>query len=526
MKSALSSRDAPANAIIPVDAVDNSGCQAAEWYRNDWWHFATVFILSWFILILPAIFRFVAADEGFYLSAARLVSEGKTPYLDFFYPQTPLLPYFYGIFFSIWSPSWLVARLVTAGVSATLATLLYGAVWRKASLTRARWALLLFLCTGMVPAWFLVAKAYALPTLLLFVSTLLYERSNSPRAGWIAFGSGLAGGLAVGCRLLLVPAVAVLGLATLFQKNRQTLIGFGAGIAVSLVPSLILFALQPDIFHFNNLGYHSLRSELSGLTALTQKLEVVINLFWPTIERDGGGIQFLLLVGGVLLFLAQIVRRTRESTIYVPLICTLFIVHLIPTPSWVQYFSHLIPFMLVIGATALPSPRQAKTWVGRGSLRVFLALVIGIYLGTGLIYYYRYLISGQGVRGISSKVREESRSVFLDNLGDRLNDFVPAGVAVLTVWPGYLVSSHAAYLSGFENQFWLRVGDQLTDQERLRYKIAHRKDLAEAIATGRSPYFLLGKKRTKLEERSLAAGSYQFLEGFGEVALYKNIHPH
>ena len=33
------------------------------------------------------------ADEGYYASAARLTLQGAAPYLDYFYPQSPLLPY-------------------------------------------------------------------------------------------------------------------------------------------------------------------------------------------------------------------------------------------------------------------------------------------------------------------------------------------------------------------------------------------------------------------------------------------------
>ena len=39
--------------------------------------------------------RLIARDEGFYTYAAQLILEGKHPYIDFFYPQMPLLPYLY-----------------------------------------------------------------------------------------------------------------------------------------------------------------------------------------------------------------------------------------------------------------------------------------------------------------------------------------------------------------------------------------------------------------------------------------------
>ncbi len=45
--------------------------------------------------------RPIDGDEGYYATAARLVSHGRTPYLDFFYPQMPLLPYVYAPAFKV-----------------------------------------------------------------------------------------------------------------------------------------------------------------------------------------------------------------------------------------------------------------------------------------------------------------------------------------------------------------------------------------------------------------------------------------
>ncbi|MBK7091605.1 MAG: hypothetical protein IPH59_07785 [bacterium] len=43
-------------------------------------------------------YRTVDADEGFYLAAAQRVADGMMPYVDFFFPQAPLLPLtFFGL---------------------------------------------------------------------------------------------------------------------------------------------------------------------------------------------------------------------------------------------------------------------------------------------------------------------------------------------------------------------------------------------------------------------------------------------
>ena len=64
----------------------------------------------WFSIV--ATNRLIAKDEGFYVVAAQLVSEGRVPYLDFFYPQMPYLPYLYGSFLRLFGSncSWTFAE--------------------------------------------------------------------------------------------------------------------------------------------------------------------------------------------------------------------------------------------------------------------------------------------------------------------------------------------------------------------------------------------------------------------------------
>jgi 4-amino-4-deoxy-L-arabinose transferase-like glycosyltransferase len=56
--------------------------------------------------------RLVDGDEGFHLMAARLVSEGKRLYTDFFFPQMPFLGWIYGAWFWVMGRSWFGARLL------------------------------------------------------------------------------------------------------------------------------------------------------------------------------------------------------------------------------------------------------------------------------------------------------------------------------------------------------------------------------------------------------------------------------
>ena len=69
-----------------------------------------LFILMLYFFLFVARRRFIDGDEGFYLTAARLVLLHKVPYLDFFFQQAPLLPYVYGIWLKLFGVSWFAAR--------------------------------------------------------------------------------------------------------------------------------------------------------------------------------------------------------------------------------------------------------------------------------------------------------------------------------------------------------------------------------------------------------------------------------
>jgi hypothetical protein len=70
-----------------------------------------------------AMVRSIDTDEGYYVSAARLVWEGKVPYRDFFFPQAPLLPYLYGWIWGVHPGSLVSMRLLSAGLTAATALL-------------------------------------------------------------------------------------------------------------------------------------------------------------------------------------------------------------------------------------------------------------------------------------------------------------------------------------------------------------------------------------------------------------------
>ena len=164
---------------------------------------------GWYATLRP-----IDGDEGFYALAARLVSEGRTPYLDFFYPQSPLLPYLY-------APG---AALIGAPQVPDLRAV--SVLWSVLCLGLAAWwlrrvhgakpgvalaALLLLAFSPELLLWQTTVKTYAWNNLTALAALLAVDRARggtARRRTWWLLGGGALAGLGVSSRLLYAPLAA------------------------------------------------------------------------------------------------------------------------------------------------------------------------------------------------------------------------------------------------------------------------------------------------------------------------------
>jgi hypothetical protein len=110
-----------------------------------------------------------AWDEGFHLLTAQLIKNGKRPYLDFFFPQTPLNAYWNAFWFRIFGDTWRTAHAVAA-LCTTAAILITGDyVHRRFPVVRWRFAgaLIAIFAVGfnaMIVEFGTIGQAYGLWT--------------------------------------------------------------------------------------------------------------------------------------------------------------------------------------------------------------------------------------------------------------------------------------------------------------------------------------------------------------------------
>jgi hypothetical protein len=398
-----------------------------------------------------ALLRFVDGDEGVYAYAARLAVHGYVPYRDFFYEQTPLMPYVYGAWSAVTGESWPAVRLLSVAISIGVGALLFEHLRRRVGLTPALSALLVYVGSGLVFGYFTIVKTFALSSLLIFGA---YALAASGRA-WPVAGALL--GLAVDTRLLLAAVLPVFAVAA-FRARR--LLGLTAGFAAAATPVLVLLALYPDAFFFDNVRYHSLKSPHGLVGNLHEKLQTAATLLGLEPTDRALGLQFALLVlAGVAALAWPRVRRAIPLALAIAL--SLGLVSFLPTPTYVQYFSLIVPFLAVAAAElAALAPR------------LLLAGCLVAYLVPAIWAANRFTGHDPLLRPSISSVEDVAR---------RVDSIASPRERVLSSWPGYLFGTHARALQDYTNQFAPVAAAKIRPSQARRFHVAAEAELERRI---------------------------------------------
>lgn len=254
-------------------------------------------------------------DEGFHLLAAQLILDGKRPYLDFCFPQTPLNAYWNAAWMRLFGQAWRVSHIPsTLEIAAALVLL-----WRylRSRLPAGEWqtptlliALLLFGANSSVFLFGPIAQAYAICMLAGIASFILVAGGVDSEGIGSSFWGGLCIGIGAASSLLIAPAALVF-LAWLCKyntcgsRNAKTA-AFVVGAAIPFAPVFWLFAQNPHVVFFNIVQYQAIfrRADWAGWLAVTHDVDVLSS--WI----DDG--QTLLLL---LLCLASILRMKHRPPV-------------------------------------------------------------------------------------------------------------------------------------------------------------------------------------------------------------------
>ena len=218
-------------------------------------------------------------DEGWYLYAAKQITEGRLLYRDFMFTQGPVLPYIYGVFFPLIEKFGIEGgRLITAlfGLAATGC-----AAWLAARSVSKHWravALCAFILTGVnvYQSYFtVIVKTYALCAFFLTAGFVALSYTNSRRGATAAFWGGFLLALAACTRLSAGIVLPAAGLWLLWNRKKVSplsWIAFGLGGSFILLVGLgTFFLLTPENTQFALFGYHAGRAPGSLMQLIALK---------------------------------------------------------------------------------------------------------------------------------------------------------------------------------------------------------------------------------------------------------------
>ena len=219
-------------------------------------------------------------DEGWYLYAAKQITQGQVLYRDFMFTQGPALPYVYGVLFPV------IEKLGVAG--GRLITALFGlaaagcAAWLAARTVSSKaWkpaALFAFILVGVnvYQSYFtVIVKTYSLCAFFLTAGFVALSYTGERRGASAAFWGGFLLALAACTRLSAGVALPAAGLWLLWNSKKVSplaWIAFGLGGGFILLVGLgTFFLLTPENTEFALFGYHAGRSPGSLMQLLALK---------------------------------------------------------------------------------------------------------------------------------------------------------------------------------------------------------------------------------------------------------------
>jgi hypothetical protein len=433
------------------------------------------------------------------------VRHGHVPYRDFFYEQMPLLPFVYGGWIGATGESWYSVRVLSALLAIAVGVVLYVHVLRRhGSRALASVGVCLYALSALVLGYFPIVKTFALASLLLVGALALVESRDRPR--WLL--AGLLVGLAVDTRLVFAAAVPAFAWAA-----RRRLAPFAGGLVLGLVPSLVLLALAPHRFLFDNLRYHGEKTTHGLVGDPGQKLRIVANLLGYGNTDHALGLQFALLALATVAALWLLRGRLPLATGVGALLA---LACLLPTPTYVQYFCVVVPFMVLTIAEALARGHSGSEPLS-GVRPSAAAVVLLVPYAAAAGFAYAHFVD-------TSPLLKPSLASVLE-VSDAVDRRTAPGERVLSSWPGYVFGTHAEAWPDYTNQFAPAAAAHVSAAEARRVHVASEAELEAAIRARRPRLVVYRNWVTRAPfarwDAALRGGGYRLVESVETARIYR-----
>ena len=297
-------------------------------------------------------------DEGFHLVAAQLIAAGKTPYIDFCFPQTPLNAYLNAGIMLLFGESWHVIHLFSTFY-------LCVAIWLAADYVLVRlpasmWPFSCSLATAallglnvVVVQYACAGQAYAICIMLLTAAFRFATDAIHKPSAWLALLAGVSAGAAVGSSMLTAPAPLVLLLWLWFRNRAGSRLLKSAvyllGCALPFSPVIWLYIRAPRQTLFNVVQYQALFRRVNWGDATLRDFDTLTG--WLA---SPDALILVVLCLAALLFLRSRSNIKRDEFYLAGAIALALIVFIACAhPTFERYFILAVPFLSILGGLGL-----------------------------------------------------------------------------------------------------------------------------------------------------------------------------
>jgi hypothetical protein len=301
---------------------------------------------------------------------------------------------------------------------------------------------------------------------------------------------------------LVVPFLLAIGIfadGTARQKGWASAVFFG-GILLANLPAVFFLLTSPEEWWFGNVVYPSLNTLYRDVAGHPVAMDLAGKLVY--LATDIVAVPTVLLILVVALYSLVLVAGDARQTGTRPrfevaflLLCLPFVYAgvLAPTPSWMQYYFALVPFLLLLGVHAVASLR---------SVALFEAAVLLLGIAAALsLPYGSPLLRPDTFRALSSP--HTLVALDLHRQGRAIRDYVEAVEGddeILTLSPLYAVIADLPIYSEFvTGPFGWRVSPLMSRQDALDRGLPVPAEI-ESFVQERRPRAILTGKEPELDQ--------------------------
>ena len=434
-------------------------------FRTDILGYFFIFLfLSLIILIRP-----INHDEAYYTYSSLAMTEGKLPYIDYLFHQTPLMIFvyipvsFYGI------SSLILGRMFTA----VLLMLSYYLIDRyfikpKYGNKYHYFFLTLFFLNSFLVNWTTVIKVYSLSILLLTIALINFNKfiekpSESKISIFICF---LSLSLLSLSRIVFAINILVFIIAfifILFKRSERKAALPGIALSGLLIPYILFFSIFSS--HLQ-LVYENI---VTANMVIRQNYE---NLVWGHLEMTA--VFFLPQNLTLMIIIFKVRKFDFFEKIIIVNILLFFILHL-NTQMLAEYLAPVLPLMIILAIRKWDSFLEISKFLQKFSHRgriKFITIIYILFIPFGITYLK---VPFEGGKFMFNPIQ-------LNSLLSKVNSL--DGKYLLAGWEGYSVYSNKIPVAPDQYQSFYLQDYYDSVPENLRKMMMTDEDYKELIRNG------------------------------------------